>query len=147
MHGKRNLGGVDDGLDVHRGQIVAIQIDVEDADRDRALLQRLDLSRQPLRQRHAAAPDADEGQLVQIVAFFQNFMRQPDQRAVDFRRTHQLSFFPRESHMRDTATGYHSELKSERLQITRYVAHPVPVTTSMDAESQIKFGSLSPSVP
>ena len=34
LHGERNLGGAHDGLDVHRGQIVAVQVDVEDADRE-----------------------------------------------------------------------------------------------------------------
>ena len=55
LHGKRDLGGADDRLDIDRGQIVAIQIDVEDADRDRPFLERLDLVAP------AAAPAARRG--------------------------------------------------------------------------------------
>ena len=54
--------------------------------------ERFDLRGQPLGQRHAAAADADERQLIEIVGSFQDFMRQPDQRAVDFGRAHQLAF-------------------------------------------------------
>ena len=49
-----------------------------------------DLLGQPLGQRDAAAADADEGQLVQVVAALQNFVRQADQRPVDFGGAHQL---------------------------------------------------------
>ena len=90
--GKRNLGGADDGLVADRRQIVAVEIDIEDADRNGALLQRLDLPGQPLRQRNAAAADADERQCVQVPALFQNLVRQTDQRTVDLARAHELRF-------------------------------------------------------
>ena len=60
--------------------------------------QRFDLLRQPLRQRHAAAADADERQLVQVSGALQNFVRQADQRPVDFRGAHQLGFFAGDGH-------------------------------------------------
>ena len=53
----------------------------------------LDLARQPLRQRHAAPADADEGELVQVFVFSRIFVGQADQRPVDLRRAHQLGFF------------------------------------------------------
>ena len=58
----------------------------------------LDLRRQPLRQRHAAAPDADEGELVEIVGLLQNLVRQSDQRPVDLGGAHELGFFARVGH-------------------------------------------------
>ena len=42
---------------------------------------------------NALALNADEGQFVQLVALFQNFMGQPDQSPVDLRSAHELSFF------------------------------------------------------
>ena len=67
---KGDFGGADHRLDVHGGEVVAVEIDIEDADRDHALLEGFDLRGQPLRQRHAAAADADEGELVEILASF-----------------------------------------------------------------------------
>ena len=63
-----------------------------------ALLERFDLARQPLRQRHAAAADADEGELVQVLGLLQDLVRQPDQRPVDLGGAHQLGFFARKRH-------------------------------------------------
>ena len=69
LHGKRDFGGVHDRLDLHGGKIVAIEVDIEDADRNLAVFEGLDLGRQALRQRHAAAADSDEGELVEIRSF------------------------------------------------------------------------------
>src|SRR5262249_23708653 len=91
LHGKRNIGAAHDGLDVYCRKVVAIEIDIEDADRDLALLERLDFRRQPLRHRDAAAANAYEGELVKIGTFFENFVGQADERTVDFRCAHQLS--------------------------------------------------------
>ena len=96
--GERNVGGVHHRLLADGGEIVAIEIDIQNADRNFALFERFDLASQSLRQRHAAAADADERQLVQIRGFFQNFVRQPDQRPVDFGRAHQLAFFAGGAH-------------------------------------------------
>ena len=82
-------------------EVVAIEIDVEDADRNLALFQRLDLGREPLRQRHAAPADADERQLIQVFRLFENLVRQPDQGAVDLRGAHELRFDLRQSHRTD----------------------------------------------
>ena len=58
----------------------------------------LDLRRQPLRQRHAAAADADEGEQIEVLGLFQDFMRQAHQRPVDLGGAHELGFFAREGH-------------------------------------------------
>ena len=44
----------------------------------------------PISERHAAAANADKGEFVQIGGSFQNFVRQADQGAVDFRGAHEL---------------------------------------------------------
>ena len=58
-----DVGGVHHGLDVYRAQVVAIEVDVEDADRHLAVFQGFDLRGQALRERDAAAADPDEGEL------------------------------------------------------------------------------------
>ena len=98
LHGKRDFGGAHHRLDIHRGEIVAIEIDVENAHRNLAVFQAFDLLRQPLRQRNAAAANADERELIEVFGFFQNLVGQPDQRAVDFRSAHELGFFAGERH-------------------------------------------------
>ena len=95
---KRNLGGADHRLDVHRAEIVAVEVDVEDADRNLAVFEALDLRRQPLRQRNAAAADADEGELIEVFGLLQNLVRQPHQRPVDLGSAHELGFFARKGH-------------------------------------------------
>src|ERR1039457_2627386 len=97
-HGKRNLRRAHHRLDVHRAQIVAIQVDVEDAHRDFPVFQALDLRRKPLRQRNAAAPDANKGELIQIFRLLQDLVSQPYQGPVDLRGAHELCFFARDGH-------------------------------------------------
>ena len=47
----------------------------------------------PLRQGNTAAPYADEGELIQILGLFENFVCQPHQRPVNLGRAHELCFF------------------------------------------------------
>ena len=101
---ERDFGGVDHRLFGNGGKIVAVQIDVENADRNHAILQVLDLFGETLRQRHAAAADADERQVVEILGFFQDLVRQPDQRPVDLGGAHELGFFACGNHL-DVETG------------------------------------------
>src|SRR5688572_30567744 len=77
----------------HRGYVVAINIDSENADRKLAVLQRLDFGAQPLRQRNTAATNSDKGELVEILGFLKDLVSQPHQCAVNLRRAHQLRFF------------------------------------------------------
>ena len=98
LHRKGDLGGAHHRLDIHGREIVAVQIDIEDAHRNPAFFERLDLPGQPLRQGNAAAADPDKSQQVQVLGLLQDFMSQTDQRPVDFRCAHELKFFAREGH-------------------------------------------------
>src|SRR5579885_1312056 len=95
---ERDFGAVDHGRLPDRGKIVAIQVDVENADGNFALLQRFNFLGKPLRQGNAPAADADKRQTVQIRRALQNLVRQPHQGAVDFAGAHQLTYFPRGRH-------------------------------------------------
>src|SRR5207249_9137685 len=55
-------------------QIVAIQGDVEGAGRDVVPVDVADRAREPLRDRHAAGPDADERELVDAAVAFENLV-------------------------------------------------------------------------
>ena len=65
-------------------EIVAIQRDVERADRDVGFFDASQDLGQPLRQRHAAAHDADQSEVGDAIVFFDDLVRQPDQGALDF---------------------------------------------------------------
>ena len=69
------------------------KIDVKKADRNREILQVLDLLGEAERERNAAAANSDEGQAMQIFGLFENLMGQPHQSAVDLGGAHQLGFF------------------------------------------------------
>ena len=97
--GERNLGGADHGLDIHGAEIVAIQVDIQNADRNLAILERLDFRGQPLRQRNAAAANADERELIEVLGLLQNLVREADQRPIDLGRAHELGFFAGEGHI------------------------------------------------
>src|SRR3954467_12063968 len=89
-YGKIDLSGVEHRLNADGGQIIAVEVDVENANRHLEAFERGDLLRQPLRQGNPTAAYPDESELIEILGFFQNFMSQPHERAVDFRGTHQL---------------------------------------------------------
>ena len=81
--------GVTTGRDVRGGQVVAVELDVEHAGIDRALLDAGDQLAQPLGQRNAAALDADQRQVFAAVALFNNLVGQAHQGALDLRGGHQ----------------------------------------------------------
>jgi hypothetical protein len=97
---ERDFGGVHNWLGCDGGQIIAIEADVQNADRDVDSFERLDLGGEALGHGHAAAADADEGQPVQVLGFLQDFVRQTDQRTVNFRGAHQLRLLPCGKHRR-----------------------------------------------
>ena len=68
--------GVELRLDAHGAEIVAIEVDVENADGDLPLLERFDFGGEPLGQRNPTAADADEGELIEIFGLFENFVRE-----------------------------------------------------------------------
>ena len=80
------------------GKIVAIEVDIENADRNVQSLPDCQSWPPAAAQGHAAALDADEGQALEIGALFENLMCQPHQRAIDLRGTHQLFFLAYCSH-------------------------------------------------
>ncbi len=69
------------------------KIDVEKTDRNREVLQVFYFLGEAERQGNAAAANSDEGQALQIFGFFQDFMGQPHQGAVDLGGAHELGFF------------------------------------------------------
>ncbi len=80
------------------GEIVAIEIDIEYADRNFESFQAFNLCRESLRQRNAAALDPDESQLIEIGGFLEHFMRETDQCAVDLGGAHELLLFANGGH-------------------------------------------------
>ena len=96
--GEGDFGGIEHGPFRNHGEIVAVEADIEDADRDFTAFEALDLGRQSLRERHAAPPDSDEGEFVEIGTLFQDLVRQPDQCPVNLRGAHQLLFLAGNRH-------------------------------------------------
>ena len=84
--------GRDHRTHVGGGQIVAIELDVEHAGIDRALLDAGDQFAQPLGQRNSAALDADQRQVLAAVALFNDLVGQAHQSALDLRGGHQPAF-------------------------------------------------------
>lgn len=80
------------------GQIVAIEIDVEDADRNFAVFETLDFGGETLRERNTAALNADKSKTVEVGCFFEDFVGETDEGPVDFGSAHELSFFADSGH-------------------------------------------------
>src|SRR5205814_205394 len=57
--GKRDVGGVDDGLVGDGGEVVAVEVDIQNAHGDLALLEALDFLGEALGERDASAANAD----------------------------------------------------------------------------------------
>ena len=74
---------------VRRGQVVAIELDIEHAGIDGTLLDAGDQLAQPFRQRNSAALDADQGQVFAAVALLNDLVGQAHQRALNLRGGHQ----------------------------------------------------------
>ena len=81
----RELGRLDDRLRRDGGEVVAIEGDVEDAERHRRPFHRADLFRHPLADRNAAAADADDDQIVDSTVLFDDFDGHTPDRAVHAR--------------------------------------------------------------
>ena len=75
------------------GQVVTIERDVERADRHFGLLDAAQDFGQALRQRHAAAHDADQSEVGDSVVFLHDLVGQPNQGALDFGSGEDLRFF------------------------------------------------------
>src|SRR5205807_3179522 len=72
----------------HRGEIVAIERDVENSYRRPLAFQIRNLVRHAFGQRHAAAPDPNQIQISGAMVFLEYLRSQPRQRAIDARTVH-----------------------------------------------------------
>ena len=80
------------GAVANGGEIVTIKRDVERADRYFGFLDAAQNLRQPLRQRHAPAHDADQTEVGDAIILFHDLVRQPNQGALDFGSGEDLRF-------------------------------------------------------
>ena len=104
--GELDFGIVELRLDADRAEVVAIKIDVENAHRNGAFFESFDLRSQALGKRHAAAANADKSQFIEVFRLFQDFVSEPDQRAVDLGCAHELGFNLSEGHRRDCSAWF-----------------------------------------
>ena len=74
----------------HGREVVAIQSDIQSTHGHLSLFDSSDHLPQALRQEYSAAADSDQSQIGGAVIFLDDFVDQPDQRAFDFGRRHQL---------------------------------------------------------
>src|SRR5579862_3735328 len=82
----------DDWPNASRGQVIAIELDVESASIDRSLLDARDEFAKPLGQRNAAALDSYQGEIFAAVAFLNNLMGKAHQSTFDLRGRHKPAF-------------------------------------------------------
>src|SRR5688572_21258539 len=89
---ERDVGAAD-----HRGaahvEVVPVEGDVERADRHRGPVDGRDLGGQPLGERHAAGPQADEGELLGAAVLFEDLVRDAGEGAVEGDVVENLRFF------------------------------------------------------
>ena len=90
---KRRCLLVDHGLGVHGRQVVPVERDVERRHRGRHFFDLPDLPRQTFRQRDSTPANAHEHQPLGAVVPFDDLIGKAQERAVDLRGRHQLSFF------------------------------------------------------
>ena len=91
INGERNFARLDNGLRGDGGKIVAIESDVESADRDFRFGGGANGFRKALGERDAAAANADEREILCAAGFFDDFMRQTFEGAANFVRGHELA--------------------------------------------------------
>ena len=92
------LGLVDDGLIGERGEIIAVERDVEDADRRFLALDSLDFFRDALGDGDAARADADEDDVVHAFVLFENLVGDAREGAADGALVHEDGFFYEDGH-------------------------------------------------
>ena len=86
--GELDVGGIVNGFFGDGGKIVAVEIDVEDADGHFALFELLDFGSQTHGQGDAAAADSDEGEFVKVLRLLENLVGETHQSAVDLGSAH-----------------------------------------------------------
>src|SRR6266849_7753156 len=85
-----NLGLLHHRFRAQGGEVVAIQSDVQGADRDRSFLDACDHLSQALGNRHSSPADAHQSELGGAVVLLDDFVDQPYQGTLDFGGGHQL---------------------------------------------------------
>ena len=84
---ERDLGRVDLGAEIRR-EIIAVQADVQPAERNVHPLDRLDALREPLREQVAARDDADKGEVASPLVGLEDLMGDAREGSVDLLRVH-----------------------------------------------------------
>ena len=84
---------IDDGARAGGGEIVAVELDIEHAGVDGLMLDVADEFGQALGERHAATLDADEAEIFCAIIFLDDFMRETNEGALDFRAGHEALLF------------------------------------------------------
>jgi len=92
VDGKGHRGALDDRVFREHAQVITVKGDVQDADRYGLAFDLFDLAGNPLRQRHAAALDANQADIFQALVAFEDFMGDPGQGPVDCSAVHQDCF-------------------------------------------------------
>jgi hypothetical protein len=87
-----DVGFLHERLGSKRGKVVAVEGDVQCSDGNRRALHALDDFREPLGDRDTAPADSHQAQPFDASIFLDNFMRQANQRALNFGGGHQLRF-------------------------------------------------------
>ena len=93
VHIEADLRRVHHGADIVRGEVIAIELDVELPHVYRLLLNGFDQCCQALRQRNTPALDPDQAQPLAAMVFLDNLVSQTDQRAFDLGRRKDASLF------------------------------------------------------
>jgi len=81
---------LDHGPRAESGKIVAVEGNVERADRNRRFFDSLDKLPQAFRDGHSPTPNPDQAQALGTVVFLDDFVGETDQGAFDFRGGHEL---------------------------------------------------------
>jgi len=89
LHVAAKGAGRDDRAYIGGGEVVAIELDVEGASLDRALLDVGDEFAEALSERNSAALDADQGEVFAAVALLDDFVGKAHQGALNLRGGHQ----------------------------------------------------------
>src|ERR1700683_1623763 len=91
----------DDRANIARRKVVAVEVNIEDAGIDRLLRDASNQMPQANGKRHAATLDADQPQVMGSIIFLNDLVRQPNQRALDFRCRHDAGLLPQSRHCTD----------------------------------------------
>jgi len=95
------------------GKIVAVEGNVERADRNRRFFDSLDKLPQAFRDGHSPTPNSDQAQALEPFVFLDDFVGETDQGAFDFRGGHELRLLAQPG-LRSGTLGSHDRLHHTR---------------------------------